>query len=72
MSKFNRGYTYYKGVKNNKQLREFNKRTGDLPDCESFKYRKKGDTNLARDGYIAEEDFDYEVWEQIPDTLFDC
>lgn len=66
---FNRGFTYYKGFKSQEELREYNKKTGDLPDCESFKYLKPGDELLATNGFIAVEDFDDEVWAEIPDTL---
>lgn len=66
---FNRGYCYYKGVANHEELRKFNQETGDLPECEAFKYYKEGDELRATNGYIAIEDFADEVWEQIPDTL---
>ena len=66
------GFTYYKGVFNYNELIAYINCFGDLPECESFKYRVDGDEKIAKNGYIAEELFDDDVWKEVPDNLFDA
>jgi len=62
------GYTYYPGVKNySGLLRKAGE--GELPDCESFKYLTVAGEFLGKGGFIADEDFDDELWGQIPYSL---
>jgi hypothetical protein len=43
------------------------------PPCEAFKHRKKGDDNLVKEKHIiVEEDFDNDLYEEIPDNLFEA
>jgi len=67
-----KGYTFYKGVKNYKELNDYIDRneTGDMPECESFRELMPGDHILIKDaGYIATESFDDEIYKQLPRTL---
>ena len=67
------GYTYYKDIKDNEELRDYFCRTGDLPDCESFQILEEGDNDKIKDtGFIAEENFDDELWLDLPETLSEC
>lgn len=66
-------YTFYKGVFTPKQLKNYLNKTGDLPECESFKKKEKGDDKKIKDfGYIAEESFDDDLYNDLPETLSEC
>ena len=63
-------FTFYKGVKDNQEMRDFLDKTGDMPECEMFQRKSKGDEQLIKNaGYIAEETCDDEIFNQIPKTL---
>jgi len=67
------GYTFYKGIKSQKGLYRFVNKTGDVPECESFQKYTRGDKTLIRnDGYIAEEEFDEDLFNGLPKTLKEC
>lgn len=63
-------YTFWQAVKNKKELSKFLEKTGDLPGCEMFKYKKQGDQKMIkRAGFIATETCDEEIFNEIPNTL---
>ena len=67
-----KGFTFYKGVRNYDELIAFmeNDPHGEMPECESFKCLTAEGEGLADGyGYIAEEDFDDDLYEELPETL---
>jgi len=68
-----RCFTFYKGVFNPEQLRDYLNANGDLPECEMFKIKRKGDDKRIKNaGFIANETCDEELWEEIPATLLEA
>ena len=65
-----KGYTFYIGIRTNKELRDYIEKEDDMPECESFQELREGDEDLIKGkGYIAEEDFDDELFNELPKTL---
>jgi len=63
-------YTFYKGVFSPEQMRDYLEANGDLPECEMFKYKKKGDDERIKNvGIILKEVCDNEIFKEIPNTL---
>ena len=63
-------FTFYKGVANYDELIAYVQEHGDMPECEMFAELRDGDDELiAGQGYIAEEDTDQEIIDEIPKTL---
>jgi hypothetical protein len=64
-------FTFYKGVKNWGEALAYFDKHKELPDCEMFAELSPGDFELADSfgGYIAEEDTDQEIIDEIPRTL---
>ncbi|MBI4284196.1 MAG: hypothetical protein HY663_06985 [Chloroflexi bacterium] len=64
-------FTFYKGVKNWGEALAYFDKHKELPDCEMFAELSLGDFELADSlgGYIAEEDTDQEIIDEIPRTL---
>lgn len=63
-------FTFWKGVKNTKELSDYLEKTGELPECEMFKYKRRGDNKLiAGAGFIEKAPCDNELFKELPETL---
>jgi hypothetical protein len=63
-------YTFWRGVKNYKELMAYLNKNGDLPNCEMFQTLKQGDAKLIKGkGYIEKEYCDTQLHKEIPQTL---
>lgn len=63
-------FTFYKGVRDNDQLGSFVDKYGDIPECEMFRHKVRGDDERIKGaGFIAEETCDLEIYNQIPMSL---
>lgn len=66
-------FTFYKGVRNLSELKEYMINLGDMPECEMFQKKSKGDGRLIKGaGYIADETCDEEIFNELPKTLREC